>query len=227
MAKKKVQNDDEEAIGKNWREGELIETFHLIRIASYQTPLMKEWLEAVVPEFNEAERYYFDRTHLRGANKIVGWSEEDLKMKFIAPILELGLLVENDHIVTFFDKIISATVENINLRVKADFMIAEGTFNVFRQPYFHFQEYKPQINPTGEPMAQLLEAFLIAQTKNKKELPLYGVEVIGKQWTFVTMEGKEYCISKAFDSTDKESLIKIIAILRKFKEILETRLLFL
>jgi hypothetical protein len=74
-------------------------------------------------------------------------------------------------------------------------------------------------------MAQLLEAFLIAQVKNNDtELPLYGVETIGKHWTFAIMQGKEYCVSKSFDCTDKEDLLKIIAILRKYRWILETRL---
>ena len=39
------------------------------------------------------------------------------------------------------------------------------------------------------------------------------------------MEGKEYCISKSFAATEKDDLLKIIAILRKFKHILFTRLM--
>jgi hypothetical protein len=39
------------------------------------------------------------------------------------------------------------------------------------------------------------------------------------------MEEKTYCVSKSFDCSDDEDLLKIIAILRKFKMILETRLL--
>ena len=74
-------------------------------------------------------------------------------------------------------------------------------------------------------MAQLLEAFLIGQVENGKETPLYGCEVIGKQWTFVVMEGKTYCVSEAYDATSRNDLLQIIAVLRKFKEILETRLL--
>ena len=48
---------------------------------------------------------------------------------------------------------------------------------------------------------------------------------MGANWRFVTMEGKDYCISKAFDSIDKADLLIIIAVLRKFRYILETRLL--
>ncbi|TAE01828.1 MAG: hypothetical protein EAZ97_02995, partial [Bacteroidetes bacterium] len=93
------------------------------------------------------------------------------------------------------------------------------------EPYFHFQEYKPNKNPKGDSMAQLIEAFLIGQTKNTRPIPLYGVEIVGRIWTFVIMDGKEYCTSKAFDCTDREDLLKIVAILRKFRDILESKLL--
>jgi hypothetical protein len=66
--------------------------------------------------------------------------------------------------------------------------------------------------------------LLIGQAKNQNGKPLYGAEVIGSNWRFVVMEGKEYCISKAYDCTDEPELRQIIAILRKFKEILTTEL---
>ena len=224
MAKRKT-NQDEETVSKSWREGELIETFRLNRIKEYQTPLMKEWLDVQTPDFNVGEQYNFDNTYKRALKSIEGWSGEDLKMKFIAPVLELGSMTDDDRVIGYFDKIISATIEGIRLTVKSDFMLAKGILNVFKTPYFHFQEYKPQLNPSGEPMAQLLQAFLIAQEKNDHTKPLYGVEIIGKQWAFVVMDGKDYCISKAFDATDKEDLLAIIAILRKFKVILYDRLI--
>jgi hypothetical protein len=149
-------------------------------------------------------------------------------MKFISPILELGQVLDSDNFVSFFDKSLESEVQGYKLSVKVDFTIGSGLLDYMETPYFHFQEYKPQKNPTGDPMAQLLEAFLIAQEKNKtsgKTVPLYGCEIIGKNWTFITMEAHEYCVSKSFDSTDKEDLLKIIAILRKFREILETKLL--
>ncbi len=105
-------------------------------------------------------------------------------------------------------------------------------FNAFmhhmQEPYFHFQEYKPQRNPTGDPMAQLLEAFLIAIKRNKaahKDMPLYGCEIVGGIWRFVTMEHKTYCVSKNYDCTEEQDLKQIISILRKFRDILESRLL--
>jgi hypothetical protein len=215
---------------KDWKEGEMILTFNLTKIKKEETILMQEWLSPIFSTLDTFEEPIFERILQRAIIYASTWSEEDLKMKFISPVLELGNVLDGDSFVSFFDKALEEEVEGHKLSVKADFVIAKGMLDYMQRPYFHFQEYKPKKNPTGDPMAQLLEAFLIAQTKNKKEgieIPLYGCEIIGKQWTFIIMEGKEYCVSKSYDSTEREELLQIIAILRKFREILETRLLLI
>jgi hypothetical protein len=210
---------------KEWREGEMILTFGLTKIdITNTTPLMQEWLDVTNPQFDSREEGNFEYLTQK-FYKVSTWSEEDLKMKFISPILELGLIMENPNFVSFFDKKLEAKVEGYNLSVKADFVVAKGLLDYMIRPFFHFQEYKPGKNPTGDPMAQLLEAFLIGQTKNDDGKPLYGCEVISADWRFVTMEKKTYCVSKTYDSTEREELLQIISILRKFREILETKLL--
>lgn len=211
--------------GRNWTEAELVLQFRLSRIVEYQTPLMQEWLEVEVPVLDAVEQAIFDNIYHKCVQYISTWSEEDLKMKFITYVLDLGYLKADDNdIIGYFDKLIWGNVEGIPLKVKTDFMLAKGYLNFHKNPYFHFQEYKPNLKPTGEPMAQLLEAFLIGQTKNEKPIPLYGVEIVGEVWRFVIMDGKEYCISKSFSATEKEDLLTIIAVLRKFKHLLLTRL---
>ena len=224
MARKR-KHEEEEGEGKNYSEAELIVLFDLVPITTYQTPLVAEWLAVDLPNLTPFEQALFDKKLQDAQKKIRGWSEEDLKMKFITHILELGYLEDSEGIITVFDKTIFATVKQIPLRVKSDFMLAKGILDLVQIPYFHFQEYKPHKKPSGDSMAQLLQALLIAQTKNKKEMPLYGVEIVGKEWTFVVLEGKEYCISKSYSCIDKEDLLNIIAILRKFRWILETRLM--
>jgi hypothetical protein len=209
---------------KEWREGEMILTFKLTKIDTFYTPLMQEWLSVEMPVFDTWEQGCFDNIAQK-VNKIATWSEEDLKMKFISPILELARVMEDENFASFFDKKLAALVEGYPLSVKADFVIAKGLLDYMERPYFHFQEYKPSKNPTGDSMAQLLEAFLIAKTQNDDAKPLYGCEVNGAVWKFITMENKNYCVSKSFDSSDKEDLLKIIAVLRKFKEILKLKLL--
>jgi hypothetical protein len=210
---------------KQYSEAELIIAFGLHRFAgNASSPFLLEWIAAET-ELSISENELFENIYADAFENITGWQEEDLKMKFISYVLLLGHLTNNKRYHTYFEKTISANVEGLFLKTKTDFMIAKGVLNIPQVPYFHFQEYKPQINPTGEPMAQLLEAFLIAQTQNANKKPLYGCEVIGKQWTFVVMESKNYYVSKAYDCTEREDLLKIIAMLRKFKEILETKLL--
>ena len=66
---------------------------------------------------------------------------------------------------------------------------------------------------------------MIAQEKNQNGKPMYGVDIMGANWRFVIMDGREYCISETYDSVNKIDLLAIISILRKFKYILETRLM--
>jgi len=217
MAKK--QNKE-----RNYSEADIIRTFGLTRVPHGKTTLMQEWLHCTT-SLQTDEATLFRKILENAQNNIEGWQEEDLKMKFVAFVLALACLEDAELYHTYFDATISATVEGHFLKTKTDFMVAKGILDSPETPYFHFQEYKKQREPSGDPVAQLLEAFLIAQEKNKNGKPLYGCTIIGKYWEFFTMEAKTYCISKSYDCTDELDLLQIIAILRKFKEILETRLL--
>ena len=97
------KNLENEAASKEWQEATLIETFNLNRITEYQTPLMQEWLKVNVPIFDAFEQTLFDKIYKKGVKKIAGWSEEDLKMKFISHILKLGRLVNDKNFVSFFE----------------------------------------------------------------------------------------------------------------------------
>lgn len=227
MGKKRQNPNSNDSISKNWQEGELIDTFKLNRIKSYQTPLMKDWLDVQLPELNFAEQYLFNFIHELAVENIDFWDKQNLKMKFIWAVLDLGHMRDDSSkkLISFFDKTISATVDKIPLQIQSDYMVSKGIMNLGKIPYFHFQTYESRSYSIGDPMARLLEAFLIAQVKNQNGKPLYGVEIFGKHWTFVTMEGKEYCISNTYEATKKNDLLSIISILRKFRAILYERLL--
>ena len=208
---------------RKWSEAEIIDTFDLQKI-KHPTPLMQEWLNAQT-DFNDTEKNLIQQLCDNALENIEAWAEEDLKMNFIAFVIYLAGLKATQTIRTFYDKTISATVEGIFLKTKTDFMIAKGILDLAKTPYFHFQEYKRDKDPHGDPMAQLVEAFLIAQEINKNGKPLYGCCVVGRLWYFIIMEDKRYCVSNAYDCTNEKTLQQIIAILRKFEEILLTRLI--
>lgn len=211
---------------KVWTEDELMKTFKLRR-EDAQNQLLREWLNIETPvlsTYEETEFQEFLRLAKTGADF---WNEETLKMQFISPLFHtfVKLYSQEKGYFGYYDKEISATVEGIYLQTEVDFMLAKGLGDIVETPYFHFQEYKRSRKSPPEPMAQLLEAFLIAQEKNSNGKPIYGLTITGRAWQFVVMEGKEYGVSYLLDATRQEDLLTIIAVLRKFKVILETDLL--
>ena len=185
---------------------------------------MQRWLAVQPPTLSLGEQEIFDRILPFAIRDIAGWGEEELKMHFISQIMPLAHLTGNGRYKAFYEKTISGIVDGVELSTKTDFMLAISFFNKPKLPYFHFQEYKPS-KPSGDSMAQLLEAMLVAQEKNTNSKPIYGCEIIAETWRFIILKDRAYCISKPYISTERDELLSIIAILRHFKHILETELL--
>ena len=213
------------AAKKNYTEAEMIDTFGLTRLVSTTTPRMEDWLEVTTPELTPFESYLFEMKYTEIKENIISWNEKELKMEFISPLMLIVNLKSTDKYRVFYKRSLAHTIENNPLSVKVDYMIATGILNLYKKPYFYFQEYKPDANPTGDPIGQLLQAMMIAQAKNTDGKPIYGAKVNGRFWSFLILEQKTYCISKNYDATEREELLQIIAILRKFKHILETELI--
>ncbi|MEY4902918.1 MAG: hypothetical protein RLZZ292_733 [Bacteroidota bacterium] len=221
---------------KSYDEAEIIKMFGLKRLVGKNgTALLKEWVNTDTT-LNSGEQYLFDLITENLNSQIAGWNEEMLKMNLIAQVLILGHLRETEQYKTYYESSIEATVEGYFLKVKADMMIATGILENPETPYFYFQvkskrnpdtvgKYKKVKDPKGDVAGQLLEAFLIAQEQNKNDKPIYGCTILGREWEFYILDGRSYSVSDPYSCTNKDDLLKIIAILRKFKEILETRLL--
>ncbi|MFM2369574.1 MAG: hypothetical protein RL619_1884 [Bacteroidota bacterium] len=203
-------------------EAEVIDLFKLNKVKP--TLKMQEWLDTKCI-LNEHEEYIFNQIIEEAIDNVDSWNEEELKMYFISYIIGLSNLRSKNNIRSYFERIIEAEVDGFFLRMKPDFMIATGVMDLVKNPYFYFQEYKKDKNPNGDPLAQLLQDFLIAGVINNNDKPQYGTVVVGRYWYFVIMQNREYCVSPSFDSTKEHELIQIIAILRHFKVILETKLL--
>ncbi len=211
---------------KSYTEVELIKLFKLQRLIGNKAhPLMQEWLSTAEISLSIGESEIFNSILEDAIQNIDNWHEEDLKMQFISFVLRLGHLQNHPRYHPYFERVVSAVVEEQPLKVKTDFMIASGVLDVPEQPFFHFQEYKREKDPHGDPAAQVLEAMLIAFALNQNTKPVYGCYIWGRFWSFVVLEEKTYCVSQKYDSSKKEDLLQIIGILRKFKQILETQLL--
>lgn len=203
-----------------WSAGLVIKTFGIQRIFS-GFPLLEEWL-TVENDLTEFDLKMLEKRRVVLLENVNGWNEETLKMKFIAFILDMADYDTKPY-QGVFEAEMAGVVQGHSLKVIADFTIAQVIEDLIEHPYFYFHEYKPKKRPK-DPVAQVLLAMLIAQEQNKDGKPIYGCHVIGEQWYFMVLHGREYAIAEGLSATDFKELQKILLVLRKFKDILLNRL---
>jgi hypothetical protein len=187
---------------------------------------LTQWLDVKqnTNEITAAESQQLDKLMVRLHENIEFWNEEELKMLFISGLIELANYNEK-HYRIYFDKEIQAQIGDILLKSKADMMLAKGVGQILQTPYFCFHEYKKEVRHSGDPIGQLLSAMLIAQHTNQNQKPVYGAYIIGRNWFFVVLHHKNYCISNAYNATETDDLHAILLILRKLKTIIKETLL--
>jgi len=146
------------------------------------------------------------------------WNEAELRIKFIAPLLQL-INFDNKYYQSFFERVLSVPYKNETLSGDVDFLVARGT-RVPKQPYFFLHEHKREADSSGDPLGQLMVTMIAAQMLNQAEYPLYGAYIIGRQWFFVLLDKSDYGVSLAYDAT-KDEIYDIFQILSRTKEIIE------
>jgi hypothetical protein len=199
----------------------LIETFGLQRLFK-STPLLNEWLSAS-GELNPVDKAFIMESQEKLIENADSWNEEELKMSFISMVIFLARF--KNPIRTYYDREISAVINEINMSCKADMMLSKGIGEMIKTPYFFLHEYKREKKYSGDPVGQMLGGMLISQAKNNNEKPIYGCYVQGRYWFFATLENSKYVVSKGFDSTEIDEVQQVIFILRKLNEIILKRLM--
>lgn len=138
------------------------------------------------------------------------YSEEDLKMKFLAPLLN-KVKFANKKINDFYHASLKATVNSVEFNGFADYMVAIG-FKEPEKPYFFIQEFKPNLG--AKDVEDQLFAELLAGIAINESTILRGAYIIGQNWRFVIMEkdaNNNYTayVSKQFDSLELDDLKQI------------------
>ncbi len=176
-----------------------------------------DWFETPY-NLEDTETLFFKNLIQKNKTRIAFYMEENLKAKFIIPILNLVDFVF-EPVSDWYDTALSGTLNGVEFKGFTDFMVASGTENP-RKPYFFIQEFKPSV-PDKDPRIQLLAELLVATEKNKTTI-MRGGYIIGQYWKFIILEKLaenkfEYVISKSFDSLDLEDLKEIYIILQAVK----------
>lgn len=178
--------------------------------------LLDEWLTATFT-VNESIKYILDylKNHLLEKANI--WNEDELKMFFIGPLIEIAN-ISTKQFQTFTQRSFSMVHEGEEIGGRVDFLVAKGR-RVPEIPYLCIHEYKQETDNSGDPLGQLLIAMVVAQSKNEKSTPILGAYVIGRSWFFVVLNDKQYAKSRAFDASS-ESIFQIFAMLQQSKQIM-------
>lgn len=149
---------------------------------------------------------------------IWNWNEQELSLHFIGPLMSLSEFSTNAFNL-FAQRNLAGIIDDVELSGKPDGIIAKGRREP-EIPYFCFQEYKKELDPDGHPLPQVLGAMLVGQTLNNINQTMYGCYVIGKMWTFVVLENRNYTTSESYDATSDEIFV-IFRILLNLKKIIE------
>ncbi len=132
------------------------------------------------------------------------YNEEDLKIKFIAKLLNfIDFQSYENNFREFYELVISYKTDKFIFSGTTDFVISKGLL-YSEKPYFFIQEFKKGIKGS-DPEPQLL-AELISAIELNNETSMKGAYIVGAIWNFVILEklGKDkyrYFVSENFDST--------------------------
>jgi hypothetical protein len=169
------------------------------------------FLEKLLDKEGEYIKYYY---------------EEDLKAKFIIPILNrVDFTIPSKNIKDFYDNRLVYENENFIFQGKADYIVSEGD-EYSERPYFFIQEFKKgeeYSNPRPQLLAELISAIEINSINY-----IRGAYIVGAIWNFVILEKRAknsyiYYISRDFLSSNISDLKLIYRNLLFIKnEIIET-----
>lgn len=197
----------------HWTKEEVEDTFAIQQDRNSQD--LQEWLN--VPPISIAHEVDSLRQLAQKLLRYIhDWNEEELKIYFIAFILDMVNFYQA-HYRPFMERELSVQyAENKRLWGVVDCVVAAGK-QTPKQPFFFLHEYKKRPNSSNDPIGQLLAAMVAAQFANLHSHPIYGVYVIERHWYFVLLDGKVYSESLAYDAT-KDEILNIVAILKHTKD---------
>jgi len=166
---------------------------------------------------SEEEQFFLKELIANNQLRIASYSEEELKMKFIAPLLN-KIDFTFEELTDWYERSISCKINDVDLGGTTDYLVAKG-IDEPELPYFFIQEFKPS-RSSGFPEYQLLAELLVALQLNQ-EKQILGAYILGQLWIFMLLqkEGEQYYYYKSlgFNSLKEADLITIYRTLKGVK----------
>jgi hypothetical protein len=185
---------------REWTLDKIDDAFGLQQVR--RLPILEELL-AFEYQADDYEKRYL--SNLSESYIVLGgddWNEVELENKFISPLIVFSDIA-NQKYSYFLERELATTINEYELSGRVDGMFATGYRNP-KVPYFCLNEYKRQTDPDGDPRGQVLIAMLAAQHINDNKKPIFGSYIIGRDWYFTALIGREYAISKDYSCVGNE-----------------------
>ncbi len=174
----------------------------------FSNDIFDNWFDKqIIVKDNETE--FLTELLNKEFNFIRIYKEEDLKVKFIAPILnKIDFRDIDREIRDFYEEKITYKTDRFVFTGTTDFLISKG-LEYSETPYFFIQEFKKG-KESSYPESQLL-AELIAGVELNSFRTMKGAYIVGAIWNFVILEKLaenkyRFFVSINFDSTKIEEL---------------------
>lgn len=167
---------------------------------------------------NESEDELLRRLIAEHRPFMLSYSEDELKMKFLAPLLNAAHFHERN-VRDWYQRPLKAIINQVTLSGYVDFMVAKGVKEP-ETPYFFIQEFKKSkfdVDPEDQLLAEMLAAMALNES-----LIMHGAYIIGQEWRFVILRqlptnAYEYYVSLIFDASAIEDLRRIYSNLQAVK----------
>jgi hypothetical protein len=174
-------------------------------------------------EINDFQRSYLLLLQDKLNYNVLGWNEQELALHFIGPLTTFVDFTDKEgRFNEFAERTFSAQInDDVELEGKPDGIIATGRREP-EMPIFCLQEFKKQLDSSGDPAGQVLAAMVASQKINENDMPIYGCWILGRDWSFMTLEGKKYAMSRGHVATN-DDIFEIFKILQGLKQIIIER----
>ncbi len=208
---------------RRWNADEIEEIFGLRQVPQSES---LQTLLAANAEVSLVEQERLGGLSKKLAENVEHWNEEELKLKFIAQLLEL-VDYDTNGCKTFADRIIAAEVNGKILSGTVDVLIARGN-RLPKSPLLCIHEYKKERGSSDDPLGQLLAAMIVAERINtgsgKNAKPVFGAYTIGRLWFFVALEASSYAVSREFNAANTTEILALYRTLKFFKQMIPSLL---
>ena len=199
-----------------WTIDEVEDYFKLAPIDEHS--LLNQWLNNDCA-VSSAEDHRLAELCERLRVHIHDWNEEELKLYFIGPLLDLVDYLHDDY-QAFFERTLSVRIDGQRLSGVVDCLIATGRRSP-KCPIFCLHEYKPERHSSNDPLGQITVAMVAAQYLNNDAKPVYGAYIIGGFWYFLVLHHTSYVVSFAQDATKADDVRRIFMMLKYIKQRIE------